>query len=187
MQNLAFARENVIVDVQPQHRFQMRANDGVGDDVRHFRDRARAGFNGVQRLTAPVQRLFVGRVIGRSSGVEIPAEIIEARPRGQLGDLGGRLVLEVMKADHDVGYLHARVVDVVLHLDLLAERAQHADEGVAQRGVPQMADVGRLVRVDVGVLDDDLFGGRARRFHDGRRLPAASRRHKPARSKRMLM
>ena len=64
-----------------------------------------------------------------------------------------------MEADHDIGHLHAGVVDVVLHLDAVAEGAQHAHERVAQRGVAQVADVRRLVGIDVGVLDDDLFAG----------------------------
>ncbi len=37
-------------------------------------------------------------------------------------------------------------------------RAQGGDQGVAQDGVAQVADVRRLVGVDVGVLDDDLAG-----------------------------
>ena len=68
----------------------------------------------------------------------------------------------MVEAHHHVGHLHAGVVDVVLHLDLAAARAQHAHEGVAQHGVAQVADVGRLVGVDVGVLDDDLLAGRRR-------------------------
>src|SRR5258705_2310094 len=39
----------------------------------------------------------------------------------------------------------------------MAAGAQHAHEGIAQRRVAQMADVRRLVGIDVGVLDDDLL------------------------------
>ena len=49
-----------------------------------------------------------------------------------------------------------RVVDVVLDFDRRAAKAQHARERVAERGVPQMADVRGLVRVDRRVLDDGL-------------------------------
>src|SRR5262249_37283173 len=58
---------------------------------------------------------------------------------------------------------HAGVVDVILDLDWIAASAKHADEGVAQDGVAEVADVGGLVRVDVGVLDNDLAvaGGRS--------------------------
>ena len=62
----------------------------------------------------------------------------------------------MMEADHHVGHLHAGVVDVVLHLDAAAARPQHAYERVAEHRVAQVADVRRLVRIDVGVLDDDL-------------------------------
>ena len=66
-------------------------------------------------------------------------------------------MFQVVEAHHHVGYLHAGVVDVVLHLHAMAARAQHAHESVAQGGVAQMADMRGLVGVDVGVLDDDLL------------------------------
>ena len=69
-------------------------------------------------------------------------------------------MFEVMKADDDVGHLHAGVIDVVLHLHALATRAHHAHECIAQRGVAQMPDMRRFIGVDVGVLDDDLAAGR---------------------------
>ncbi len=62
--------------------------------------------------------------------------------------------LDHAEADDDVGDLHAGVVDVVLHLDRDAAEAQHAHQRVAERGIAQMADVRRLVRVDGRVLDD---------------------------------
>ncbi len=65
-------------------------------------------------------------------------------------------MLDVDETDHDVGHLDAGVVDVVLHLDRNALGAQPPHQQVAEHGVPQVADVGRLVRIDVGVLDDDL-------------------------------
>jgi len=40
----------------------------------------------------------------------------------------------------------------------VAAEAEHADERVTEDRVAEMADVGGLVRVDVGVLDDDLAG-----------------------------
>ena len=72
-------------------------------------------------------------------------------------DLGERLVLELAKADRDVRDLDAGVVDVVLDLDLAAEEAQQPSEGVAERGVAQVADVRRLVRIDGRVFDDRLL------------------------------
>jgi hypothetical protein len=75
---------------------------------------------------------------------------------GDRADLVERLLLELAEAHHDVGHLHAGVVDVVLHLHARAAEPQRADERVAQRGVAEMADVGRLVRVDRRVLDDRL-------------------------------
>ena len=68
-----------------------------------------------------------------------------------------RAVLELAEPDDDVGDLDARVVDVVLHLDRRAAEPERADERVAERRVPQVADVRRLVRVDGRVLDDRLL------------------------------
>src|SRR5579862_6149102 len=59
-----------------------------------------------------------------------------------------------------VGYLDTGVVDVVLDLDHPSAGAKHADERVAEHRVAEMADVGGLVGIDIGVLDDDLAGDR---------------------------
>src|SRR5260370_21770309 len=67
-----------------------------------------------------------------------------------------------MEARHYIGDLDAGVVDIILHLDLLAERSQHADERIAQRRVPKVADMRRLIRIDVGMLYNDLFRRRLR-------------------------
>ena len=58
--------------------------------------------------------------------------------------------------DDHIGYLHAGVVDVVLHVDFLPGGAQQADEGVAENGVAQMADVRGLVWIDAGVFYEGM-------------------------------
>ena len=68
----------------------------------------------------------------------------------------------MFEADDDVGDLHARVVDVVLDLDMACRRLQNADECVADRRIAKVADMRRFVRIDVRVLDDDLTGLRRR-------------------------
>ena len=50
VQDLALAREHVVLHVQPQHGRQVRLHDGVGHQVRQFGDLAFARFDGVQRL-----------------------------------------------------------------------------------------------------------------------------------------
>src|SRR5882724_9134146 len=94
-------------------------------------------------------------------GVEVPAIIIEAD--GGIGNqrlhIGGGFVLEVIEPDHYVGNLNAGVIDVVMHFHLMTGGAQHADKGVAQDRVAQVTDVRSLIRVDIGVLDDDLLAG----------------------------
>ena len=99
--------------------------------------------------------------------------------------LDGREVfaLERLKADDDIGDLHAGVVDVVLDLDRASLKAQQPDQRVAERGVAQVADVRRLVRVDRRVLDDDF--ARLRRAA-GETSPARRARTNAARSRNRL-
>src|SRR5688500_10620663 len=61
-----------------------------------------------------------------------------------------------MKAHDDVGHLDSRVVDVVLHFDGAARSPEHPDKGVPKHRVAKMPYVSGFVRVDVGMLDDDL-------------------------------
>ena len=101
------------------------------------------------------------------AGVEIPADVIDALVGfEQLGEELANLfeieALEVGEADDDVGDLNAGVVDVVLDPDLPAGLegvwTEEAGEGVAEDGVAEVADVGGLVGVDAGVLDEAEAG-----------------------------
>ena len=84
-----------------------------------------------------------------------------------------RLLLELAEADDDVGDLHAGVVDVVLDLDRPSLEAEQPAEGVAERGVAQVADVRRLVRIDRRVLDDGLPNVRAVQAVQGSAVPVS--------------
>ena len=53
VQNLAFAWQHIVLHVEPQHGLQMRLHYGVRHQVRHSRQLAIAGLDGVQRLAAP--------------------------------------------------------------------------------------------------------------------------------------
>jgi hypothetical protein len=166
-QDVALAREQVVADAEPLHRRQVAVHDAGRDVGRELRVRVPAAFDGVQRLA--LQRLVLGtdRVEVGDAGVQVPAVVIElARDRLHVGE---RLLLDVTEADDDVGHLHARVVDVVLHPDLAPAALQHAHEGVAEHGVADVPDVRRLVGVDAGVLDDH-------RARDRRRSPSLAER-----------
>ena len=165
-EHVALVRNQVVPDPQTSHRIEVT----VDDAARHV---ARQCGRGVATVLYGVKRLGLQgpafRVLGvelSHPGVEVPAVVVEA-PLDQF-DLRQRLLLEVQKADDDVGDLDAGVVDVVLDLDLAAPAAQHAHVGVAQHGVAQVPDVRGLVRVDAGVLDDDAGPVRsARRARHG--------------------
>ena len=88
------------------------------------------------------------------------------------------------EAHHDVGDLHAGVVDIVLNIDRVPSRSQQANESVAKNGVAQMADVGRLVGINAGVLDQDFAADVGRAFARVTRNSDASRHFARARAAR---
>ena len=164
VEDFAFARQDVVFDVEAEHGGEVRLNDGVGDEVGEFGKLALAGLDGVQGLLAPGEGFGLVLVGRRGTGVEVPAVVIEA-DGGVVDnglDVGGGFLFEEVEANDDVGHLDASVVDVVLDLDLMSPGTQHADEGVAERRVAEVADMCGLVGVDVGVLNDDFFGGLGR-------------------------
>ena len=155
-QDVALVGEQVVADAQPAHGREVAPDDAARDEAAHLGALADPGFEAVQRLATQLLALGILFVPLADLGVDIPTAVVERLADG--GDLGDRQVLEVDEADHDVGHLHAGVVDVVLHLDRYALGAQPAHQQVAEHGVSQVADVGRLVGIDIGVLDDDLAG-----------------------------
>ena len=180
VQDLALTGQHVVNDAETPHGGEMAADDGLRYERGEAIELALAGFDGVEGFGAPGQRLRIVLVPGTHAREEIPAEVVEALREDKLLDLGGRLLLEEVKAHHDVRDLDAGVVDVVLRLDRAPARAQHADEGVAQHRIPQVADVRGLVGIDVGVLDDGLFGGLDRlhrRLEQGFAVSAAVEPH----------
>ncbi len=115
-------------------------------------------FDVVQRRGADLQprlaRVGIRSVPFSDLRVQVPAVVIEPCRAGDAADVGEGLVFEFTEADDDVRDLDAGVVDVVLDLDRAPLEPQQAPEGVAERRVPQVADVGRLIRIDSRVLDD---------------------------------
>src|SRR5207245_9031256 len=80
---------------------------------------------------------------------------------------GDTFLLKVLERHDDVRDLNAGVVDVVLRLDVVSEPFQTADQRVAENSVADVADVCRLVWIDVRVLHDDALARRPRQRHDG--------------------
>ena len=98
----------------------------------------------------------------KNSGVEVPTQIVEADVwvPDELFNVLEVFLFEVGKAHHDISDLHPCIVDVVLHFHLVTSELEQANEGVAQNRITQMPDVGSLVGVDAGVLDNDLAWAR---------------------------
>ena len=167
-QDVALPREQVVVHVHPRHRAQVAADDAVGDERGDLGILVAAVLDVVQRVGPNLQPLLVLVVPLGHASVKIPAVIVETRGIGDLANLIRRLAGEMSESDDDVSHLDTGVVDIVLHFDGNTAEAQDADQRVAERRVPQVADVCRLVGIDRRVLDDGLAAGvRPRRCSRG--------------------
>ncbi len=170
MQNLALARQEVVFDAEAQHRLKMAAENGCRDKLGHFGGFVAAFFNRVQRgiaqLLARSVLFFAALLIPlRRASVEVPAEVVDRRSMtfgamsahfafGYDGaDFGERSAFKMLKANDDIGYLNAGVVDVVLHVDFLPRSAQQANECIPEDSVAQVADVSGLVGIDGSMFD----------------------------------
>ena len=177
-EDVAFPGEQVVAHVQPAHRLDVTADDAVGDEGAHLGERVAACLDLVERMRAHRQPRFVCFVPLGDARVQIPAVVVE--PDGRI--VGKRLYggevarLERREPDDDVGDLDAGVVDVVLDFDLAPLKAEQPHQRVAERGIPQVADVRRLVRVDRRVLDDNLAAAGRRRGRLARAEPLAHQR-----------
>ncbi len=168
---LAFARQEVVLDVEALHGLEMAAKDGGGDEVGDLGRFVVAIFQGVEgveaNLLASGDVIGVGRVPLGDAGVEVPAVEVDALVGfDKFGEefAGARegLAFEVDEADDYVRDLDAGVVDVVLHAyfvtALVGVGAEKALEGVAEDSVAEVADVCGLVGIDAGVLDETEAG-----------------------------
>ena len=162
-QDVAFPRQQVVIDIHPRHRLEMRADDAVGDEARDRGVLVATVLDVVQHLGPHRQPGLVLLVPIRHARVQVPAVVIEAGAIGRFADLVERLAFEHLETDDHVGDLDARIVDVILNLYRHAAEAQRSNERVAEGGVAQVTDMRRLVRIDRGVLDDGLSLGDPRR------------------------
>ena len=154
-------REQLVADREPRHRREV----AVHDPPRHVLGEPGrvvvAGLDPVQHLGLELLGLGLRGVGLAHARVEVPAVVVE--PARDALDVGERLLLELLEAHHDVGHLDAGVVDVVLDADVEAAVPEQPHEGVAEAGVAEVADVGGLVRIDAGVLDDHVARAPRRR------------------------
>ncbi len=181
MEDLALARQEVVLDVEPVHGLQVtpqnRRRDQIGD-ISHL---ISALLDGMQHFKSHFKILLVLLVPLRDPRIEVPAVVIEARVRrDQLRDLLLRLLLQARETDDDIGHLHSGVVNVVLDVDRVTCRAQQSHEGVAENGVAQVPDVRRFVGIDAGVLDQNLAAHVGRAFALMIRQFQAALCHEPA-------
>ena len=183
VKNFALARQEVVLNVEAIHGFEMALQDGNRNQVGNlplFRcslPRSRAASR-----RAPAGSTCLLHTNARRAHRD-PSIVIEAGRGGERFDLRARLLLDVQESNHHVGDLHSGVVDVVLDVHFPARKAQQADERVAEDGVAQVADMRGLVGIDAGMLDQDFAGGSVR----GGDSSAASAVASSARFTRTLM
>ena len=82
----------------------------------------------------------------------------------------------MQESDDYVRNLHARVVDVVLHVDFPAGEFQQTNERVSEDRIAQMADVRGFVGIDAGVFDQNLAFGDSQVFGCSSAASAAASR-----------
>ena len=154
-QDVALVGEQVVADAEALHGGEVAVHDARGH-VRGQRARCRCRPPRSRAASRPAASCARDRRRrSRRPARRGPSSSSRSLPGRGRATSASDLPLEVQEAHHDVGDLHAGVVDVVLHPDLAAAAPQHAHEGVAERRVAQVADVGGLVGVDARVLDDD--------------------------------
>ena len=134
----------------------MGAHDAIDDEGPHRGGLGGAVLEIVQRGGADGEPVLVLLVPLRDARIEIPAVVVETGRVGDALDAVERVPFELPEPDDDVGHLDAGVVDVVLDFDRRVAEPEHPHERVAERRVPEVPDVGRLVGIDGGVLDDGL-------------------------------
>ena len=125
---------------------QVGAHDAIDDEGAHRGGLVAAVLEIVERGGTDGEPALVLLVPLGDARIEIPAVVVETGRVGDALDLVERLPFELPKPDDDVGHLDAGVVDVVLDFDRRVAEPEHPHERVAERRVPQVADVGRLVR-----------------------------------------
>jgi hypothetical protein len=136
--DLALARQEVVLDVETLHGLQMSSQHGSRDEVGDLRGLIAARLERVQRveayLLASRQRLRSRhRRIVRPGpciplahpSIEVPAVVVDAlAARSQLGQqltrCSQRPAFKMHQPHHHIRDLHAGVVDVVLHAYLIA-------------------------------------------------------------------
>src|SRR5579862_1818710 len=159
VQNFALARQEVVFDVEPVHGFEMTAQNGRRDQFGNGGRLAGAVFYGMQRLRPHLQVLPILRVPLRDSRVEIPAVVIKEWPASEFLNFGSRFAFEMREADYNIGNLDPSIIDVILHIDVAAGKAQQSNEGIPENRIPKMADVSGFIGINAGVLDENLSAG----------------------------
>ncbi len=159
---LALARQEVVLNVEPVHGFEMALKNGSRNQIRNRRRLVVPFFNQAQHRGARMQVRLVLFIPLGDAGIEIPAVVIEAGRGGERFNLSARLLFDMQESNHHVGDLHSGVVDVVLDVHFPARKAQQADEGIAENGVAQVPDMRRLVGIDARMLDQHFAGGNIR-------------------------
>ena len=122
VQDLALARQHVVLHVQPQHGGQVRLHDRrppPGAPVPPVRPR-RLRWRAASRCATRAIRAALCN--SSKCARRDPSSSNRTAPPGRPAaprTSAGRLMLQVVEAHHHVGHLHAGVVDVVLHLHAL--------------------------------------------------------------------
>src|SRR5947209_18028375 len=122
MENLALARQEVILNAEALHGFEMPPQNRRRDNLAYLRRLVSALLDLMQNLQANFRVLFVLFIPLRDAGVEVPAVVIKRTGRimDQPLDLSFSFFLQVDEACDYLLNLTASIVNVVLHIYMRA-------------------------------------------------------------------
>src|SRR5258708_4440886 len=123
MQDLGFAREQIVTDAQTFHRVENLLDVARGDIVSQLSDGIVSCFDSMQDFDAQLKTIRVWlaggadfSIEGADFCVEVPAVIIKWKFRGKRTvkrlDICKRQPFDVHKADHNISDLDPGVVDI---------------------------------------------------------------------------
>src|SRR3989344_586093 len=87
---------------------------------------------------------------GVDLGIPIPAKMIELLTLS-------RHITELLERYKGICDLRPGIIDVILHLRPVPDPLQHIIDDVTEYSIPKMTDMYGLVRIDIRVLENDLF------------------------------
>ena len=158
VKNLAFARQEIVFDVEPVHGLKMSPKNSDGNQIGNGRGLIVAFFDGVQRLLARLQILLVLRRTNARRGRKGPS----SSSQNATGETAARFPRAIFSRCAEIRRQRPRPGRRCCRCNserpLPCPLTKQADKGVAKDGVAQVSYVRSLVGIDAGMFDQNFAG-----------------------------